>query len=117
MKEYIEREALVKHLNARLNCATRAMGGCSDYVFGFSDGFERVQDFPAADVVERKRGEWVEKKRWATGKWSKWLECSKCGHQDHNLDMYEDMPFVGPYNFCPNCGADMRGEKHEGIFD
>ena len=29
-------------------------------------------------------------------------ECSECGAQIHELE-YD--------NFCPNCGADMRGEK------
>ncbi len=42
-----------------------------------------------------------------TGKWiehfdesGKWYECDQC-HTD----------WGGPVNFCPNCGADMRGEK------
>ena len=38
------------------------------------------------------------------GKWNKcgWaVECSICG---------EDFPF-DIHNFCPNCGADMRGDK------
>ena len=48
----------------------------------------------------------------ATGHWKRismdkytthaqhWYECDKCG--EHNL---------GDTNFCPNCGADMRGEQ------
>ena len=31
-----------------------------------------------------------------------WYTCSECGHND-----YEDP------DFCPNCGADMRGEEDE----
>ena len=98
MKEYIEREALVKHLNARLNYATQAMGGCSDYVFGFSDGFERVKDFPAADVVERKRGEWETVGVGIT-------ERTRCSNCKSTKGSWSKPPF------CNQCGADMRGEK------
>ena len=69
-----------------------------------------IDDIPSADVAPVVHGRWVEKKRWGMGKWHMWLECSKCGHQDHNLDMYEDMPFTAPSNYCPNCGARMDGE-------
>lgn len=45
--------------------------------------------FPSADVVEVRRGEW---------KWRNGGECSECGFHNSNFD----------FNFCPNCGADMR---------
>ena len=46
--------------------------------------------------VERPKGEWLKK--------DQIYECDKCGY------------FVFPTenwlpNFCPNCGADMRGDK------
>lgn len=44
-----------------------------------------------------------------TGKWIKfdypWYQCSECGAVRENKSFLE--------NFCPNCGADMRGEEHE----
>lgn len=55
-----------------------------------------IDSIPAADVVERKTGEWMPYKT-KTGK--NWWACSLCGfvseHKAH-------------HNFCPNCGADMR---------
>lgn len=55
-----------------------------------------IADFPAADVVEVKRGRWVEKK---DGFWKKnILICSNC--ESRNALCYE-------FNFCPNCGAEM----------
>lgn len=63
---------------------------------------------PSADVVERKRGKWV-----ADGKPvdperdSCW--CSVCGAWLVGSDEYHV-----DHNFCPNCGADMRGEKQDG---
>ena len=47
---------------------------------------------PTADVRENVRGEWIQM-------FGKNL-CSRCGHK---ID-------IVPTNYCPNCGADMRGE-------
>ena len=50
---------------------------------------------PTADVVEVVHGKWVvcdaPPPTW-------WYECSIC-HKAGNVE----------YNYCPNCGADMRG--------
>lgn len=47
---------------------------------------------------ERPKGEWVD-----TGDmqeyWAKEYQCLICGAKDHW------------HNFCPNCGADMRGDS------
>ena len=46
-----------------------------------------------------KRGKWIEK----TGEgFDAWAECSECGCVN---------PFEDDFNYCPNCGADMRGVK------
>ena len=47
-----------------------------------------IQNIPTADVVERKRGKWLLDGR-----------CSECF--EHSLSSHR--------NYCPNCGADMRG--------
>ena len=47
-----------------------------------------------ADVREVKRGKWIVKFPIAT--------CSECG---------ETVDVHGNLNFCPNCGADMRGAE------
>ena len=52
-----------------------------------------IRGLPAADVRPVVRGVWV-KNGWS-------IRCSICGY---------DMPFA-TRNFCPNCGADMRGES------
>ena len=53
-----------------------------------------IRSLPDADVAERKKGEWV--KVFSHGWVSGW-KCSEC---------VEYSPCH--YNFCPNCGADMR---------
>lgn len=63
---------------------------------------EIVDVQPSADVVEVKHGEWINKRTMVhDGE----FYCSAC---DFVLDTFMQAVF---YNFCPNCGADMRGRK------
>lgn len=51
-KEYIEREALLKHMEERLAALRQEYGAFDYYVDGFEEGCVAVEDAPAADVVE-----------------------------------------------------------------
>ena len=65
-----------------------------------SDEIESIiNGIPAADVRPVVRGRWIEKP-YLLGTTN---VCSVCGEN-------YGMPH-GQYNFCPNCGADMRGES------
>ena len=65
---------------------------------------------PSEDVVEVRHGEWVEKETFndenadVISEWQS-ARCSVC-------NKYHTTPYLycfTDYNFCPNCGADMRG--------
>ena len=62
-----------------------------------------LKDLPSAQP-ERKKGEWIK----VNGKTA--INCSACYHCSWSLS-FEDT--VKRFNFCPNCGADMRGDKNE----
>ena len=65
-----------------------------------------VMKLPVADVVERKKGKWED----VVSDDNEFLihACSVCGHGYHmSFDFNGNIYF---YNFCPHCGADMRGE-------
>lgn len=68
-----------------------------------------------ADVIEHKRGHWYWDDNgmdWNLGCWC----CSECRMRNPYIGGSEGTFLLGnPYNwagskFCPNCGADMRGE-------
>ena len=54
-----------------------------------------IEEAPSIDIVP-KRGEWIN----VSGGWAPNEKCSVCGEVVHEYN----------YNFCPNCGADMRGK-------
>ena len=60
---------------------------------------------PTADVRENVRGEWIEDKKAEQEHqliFHKVWTCSQCGERQCRPK---------GSNFCPNCGADMRGDK------
>ena len=59
---------------------------------------EWLDDLPTIDAAPVRRGEW-KKEPYLLG-WTH--RCNRCGEN-------YGMPH-GMFNFCPNCGADMRGE-------
>lgn len=100
MAEYIDRDIVLAH-----------KGDCYDYDghLLYAVGTGDILRIPAADVVERKKGEWIDKEivtyllngeRYAT---AYGYYCSNCGKT------------VGEKgNFCPSCGSDMRKEVTDG---
>ena len=62
----------------------------------------------ANGVVVRDKGEWDDTGRYQFMDGTKAIRCNKCGCA---LTVIEYQKYF--YNFCPVCGADMRGEEHE----
>jgi len=95
MSDYISRNKLNK--KKKYLFQTKGMPfPKSEWFFKFDD----VMGMPPADVRENIHGEWIiDDTETIHG------HCRKCGWESH---YYED-DVVG-MNFCPNCGADMRGD-------
>lgn len=69
---------------------------------------ERYADYLIAnDVTVREKGEWEHGYR--CGQYGIW--CNKCGAGFAYSESYEVL--AAQHNYCPNCGADMRGVEHE----
>lgn len=65
-----------------------------------------VNAIPASDVRENVRGKWelVDKLPEPDGKW---VRCSVCRSSEHLEYNHAKLT----WKFCPNCGADMRGNE------
>ena len=78
-----------------------------EYRNGYDDGLAEsmrilIDDLPSAQPEQRKWGEWIN----ITNDESldEEYECSVCGYE---------LFYSNPTKFCPNCGANMRGENDE----
>ena len=112
MAEYIEREAFIEQKRKQYcsDCDRRKgmkngkykalydIGEAPCRACGIDDALNDVEDFPAADVRPVVHGKWEEEDS-ASNRWA--FRCSICGGG----------PVGRKFNFCPNCGADMREES------
>ena len=88
MDEYIERESA-------MDVVRRTSG---DYAAVFAE----LRRLPAADVAPVRHG------RWENYDGMGYLVCSEC--RDVYID--EDWLKDGKWDYCPNCGARMDGDKN-----
>lgn len=116
--DYISREAFIADNEKRYceNCDRRRgmKNGKMKFVYEIGDAPCRacdihdmlvaIDDFPAADVRENKRGVWCPQP--SEFKDSTIFVCSNCGHMILISNERDELPY------CGNCGADMR-EEHD----
>lgn len=98
MARYIDADALMKEFRDFVRDSNN-----SDFatVPNWNDAVSLVGSAPTADVVERKRGKWVNNIH-------DMPICNQCGYMtpyDRAIDDYE----YG--NYCPNCGAEMEASE------
>ena len=76
------------------------MCGIPDVDEGIHTAISELRLMPTENVRENVKGEWTDHR---TLEHDGEFYCSNCGFV---LDSYIQGAF---YNYCPNCGADMRG--------
>ena len=63
-----------------------------------------IDEQPIVDAVPVVHGRWIDEGQYADYHPHHAWRCSECG--EHVIEI--DTPW---YKYCPNCGADMRGEQ------
>lgn len=100
-KEYIDREAAIERFTFK---AIDRFG--MEPTISASNVRAAIAAIPAADVRPVVRGHWItEEEALQMDDYFRSDTCSVCGRCD--WDCTESSNF----NFCPNCGADMREES------
>lgn len=99
--DVIYRQAAIKAVSSLCDdCDSDYCGSCRVNYPGEKDVVKALKDLPSAQP-KHKKGRWLPDNRPGGGFWV----CSEC--------KFPSEAFAANvlYKFCPNCGADMRGEK------
>lgn len=114
-KDVVSRNAIIQKLNEMDRYISTELRLCDtdkkfpqNEVFIVDDVYEKiVEQLPPAQP-EYKTGQWISSDSELE------IKCNKCG-KDFSEYIYSiDYVFLAEYpKFCPNCGADMRGEENE----
>ena len=115
MAEYIEKQALLKALEADFSTDWADYASKNnfdkDYIDGVRDEYDDVLTIirkqPAADVQPVKRGRWIAENRDIRG-YADCYTCSNCQNYTYTYTLMRDCE----YDYCPNCGAYMRGDEN-----
>ena len=103
MSDLISRQAAIRWVKTECNPYGKP-------TLDFESGkkvIEHLEQMPSAEP-ERK-GKWIEMGTNKDGTHS--IRCSKCGGGYKTRGHARSIATKAKYKFCPNCGADMRGEQ------
>lgn len=91
-----------------INGMNMPKGNSTKNLLIYSDGkvFTGHKDDANYSAEERKTGRWIEQDDGWDGTY---YECSECKEA---FTLIDGTPSDNLYNFCPNCGADMRGNDN-----
>lgn len=122
MAEYIDRDAFLEQQRAWYckDCGRRKntkgkfvyeIGEAPCRACDIGTMLDAVEDYPAADMVERKTGKWIEIRMGSinplTGRAGVYVGCSEC-HASIPSDSQLDFIDESDCKFCYNCGAKME---------
>ena len=96
MDDLISRQAAIDALEREQSLIERPITETRWFDFGLRKAQDVLSELPSAQP-ERKKGKWIVKIRDNRA----YFICSECN---------DEVDICG-YGFCPNCGADMRGEE------
>lgn len=119
MPRYIADSYLYRAIGADINGACGKCGqsrsSCMCHSISRMDICGIIEDAPTADVVERKVGKWIMDEHPHDGDCRCsccWIAIDQMHERNHELlNALTGGRWWSFYKFCPQCGADMRGEE------
>lgn len=105
MNEYIEKAAILSKCEEMWNNADETTQTGVDTINAIDRITDYIESLPTADVQSVKRGRWIgvyeycNKHNFRPSGLATYYWCSECDKAEKKTS-----------DFCPNCGADMRGE-------
>ena len=110
MSDLIRREDAIEILSER----AESLIGVNGDLGGACRGAMRIIEALPSAEPERKKGEWIDEK---INSYTSRTYCSECGSSAPFV--YKSDDYYGNHahgetaktKFCPNCGADLRGEE------
>ena len=96
MSDLIDRQAAIDAIRASTSKYT---GFMEMEMYTDDDAVEAIEALPSAQP-ERKKGKWIDETFEPWGLVYHPYKCDQCGEHSE-----------ADSNFCPHCGADMRGEQ------
>lgn len=99
MSGLISKQAAIYAIEKRMDDITD-----ESFCEGMAEAIVEINLLPTADVEERKTGHWIDCGLIEEGRI---YSCQYC------LKSYVSKDRKMWANFCPNCGADMRGEVND----
>jgi hypothetical protein len=107
--EYIKKSELLQHVT------TEELSDYKDCDVIHAEEIDELTTYSFPNSAENK-GEWI-KIQSGDKDFPESIVCSKCKDENSHLDFNEHGEPIGKVfvtsKFCPNCGADMRGDKAE----
>ena len=112
MPRYIDADKAKKVMQELENDDVELYGCQIPEIFDADRAVEAIDKVPTADVQEVKHAKWIKEWRdgFVNGKRNYELICPYC-----NFSYFDNQcGFIVPehFNFCPNCGAKMDGDKN-----
>ena len=106
MAEYIEREAAIAKCREIVACEWNHRASPVSWADAYEQFAEDIEALPSADVAPVRHGLWEARAIPRSDPDGDWIaleyHCSLCNRLEYRKE-----------NYCPNCGADMRGSNDE----
>lgn len=109
MSDLISRTALIEDMSKKMAIMQVSKDGL--HPISMETVIDYIKDYPTVEAKPVVHGKWEANiEHTSGGNYLIGWMCSNCLCDIDTDNLYDSKP---NYDFCPHCGCDMRGEKHD----